>query len=109
MLGLQTKSSQPKRPNTKQHTLFDATPLWSYVAVMKPPQRGSGYRVLLYNYCNKQVTRSYTKVKGRLLHLKGRGTDPCNIISNQTREGLAREHEAVENQKSRHALEAKRK
>ena len=84
MLNLQSNSSEPTRPNTTQSTPFDAAPLWSHVTVVKLPQGGGGNRVWVYNYCNKQVTGSYTKVKSHLLHLKGYGVDLCNTISYQT-------------------------
>ncbi|KAK1401851.1 hypothetical protein POM88_001456 [Heracleum sosnowskyi] len=109
MLNLQKNSSQPKRPNTKQYTPYDASPLWSYVTVIEAPQAGGGNRVWLCNYCNKKGTGSYTKVKAHLLQLKRTDVDQCNSISDQTREELTREHEAAEYRKSKQALEAKRK
>lgn len=61
---------------------------------------------MVCNYCNKQVTGSYTQVKGQFSHLKGNGVDPCNTISDQTREELFIENEAAENRKPRKTSEA---
>ncbi|XP_047256162.1 uncharacterized protein LOC124888922 [Capsicum annuum] len=74
------KRKGPMRPTKSVGVDFDDKPLWNHTKAISTAFNGGRNRTWSCNYCNKQVSGSYNRVKGHLLRLSGDGVQICSEV-----------------------------
>jgi len=107
--AVKQKGKGISRPTKSVASDFDDKPLWNHVKVLSVPPNGGGNRVWSCNFCNKQVTGSYSKVKAHLLKISGHGVAICKEITHEVCATLKMENEEAEKKKTDAQLNARKK
>ncbi|XP_050238986.1 uncharacterized protein LOC126688364 [Mercurialis annua] len=76
----QTSSSSQGVSSTQTSHDEDNTPLWRYVTKIEKTGEGGGNWKWICNFCGEQKQGTYTRVKGHLLKLSGKGIGTCKKV-----------------------------
>ncbi|CAN6465244.1 unnamed protein product [Victoria cruziana] len=93
-------ASTPAGSTSTSKSSNDDQSLWAYVEKKGKAPGGGGNVIFHCNFCGKEYSGTYTRVKAHLLQIKNQGIAICKVINCDTLRMLKREHELAGQKKS---------